>query len=53
MYAIFCCMLMILSDVDETLQRILDLVPQYGSDLNIRFVSEKSQVLGVNGETVM
>lgn len=38
----------ILSDSGETLQRILDVVIEYGYDINVKFGSEKSQALVVN-----
>ena len=40
----------ILSESDVNLQMMLDVVTEYGTDFNIRFSSEKSQVLVVNGE---
>lgn len=38
----------ILSDADETLQRILDIVSQNGSECNVKFGNEMSQVLVMN-----
>ena len=39
----------IMSECGEELQRMLDVVSGYGRDFNVKFSSEKSQVLVING----
>ena len=40
----------ILSESKEDLQRLLDTVSEYARDFNVKFSSEKSQVLVVSGD---
>ncbi len=40
----------ILSESEESLQTMLNVVTEYGTDLNVKFSSEKSQVLVINDE---
>ena len=41
--------IVIMSECGEELQRMLDVVTGYGRDFNVKFSSEKSQVLVING----
>ena len=41
--------IVIMSECGEELQRMLDVVSGYGRDFNVKFSSEKSQVLVING----
>ena len=41
--------IVIMSECGEELQRMLDIVSRYGRDFNVKFSSEKSQVLVING----
>ena len=42
----------LLSESSEDLQRMLDITTEYGMDFNVKFSSEKSQVMVVNGEEI-